>query len=414
MNRFEQEKVAIIGQGYVGLPLAVACAEVGFTVIGIDNNAQRVKELNAGESHIEGISDSVLAAMLAKGKYVASVDFSEVSAVEVVIIAVPTPLDRQRQPDLSALEGAVRTVAPHLKSGTLLISESTSYPGTARGLVFAIIEEILGKEASEIDVASAPERVDPGNSKFHHRNTPRIVAGLTQSAATRAAEFYRRFTDDVIEVSSPEVAEAAKLLENTFRQVNIALVNEIAVISHKLGIDVREVIEAAGSKPYGFMKFFPGAGVGGHCIPVDPSYLSWKAKSVGAKARFIDLANEVNLEMPAYVAGRLIDRLLNAGHAKGDVMILGVAYKSGISDIRETPADGVANALEKAGYEVHWSDPLVSTWRGGDSTEPSNDLVGAIVVTAQPGVTIAPYVNLGIPVLDCTGAFRGIEGVEQL
>lgn len=406
--------MAIIGQGYVGLPLAVACAEVGFTVIGVDNNAQRVKELNAGESHIEGISDSVLAAMLAEGKYIASVDFSKVSAAGVVIIAVPTPLDRQRQPDLSALEGAVRAVAPHLKSGTLLISESTSYPGTARELVFAIIEETLGKEASEIDVASAPERVDPGNSKYHHRNTPRIVAGLTPRATARAAEFYRRFTDEVIEVSSPEVAEAAKLLENTFRQVNIALVNEIAVISHNLGIDVREVIEAAGSKPYGFMKFFPGAGVGGHCIPVDPSYLSWKAKSVGAKARFIDLANEVNLEMPAYVAGRLIERLLNAGHAKGDVMILGVAYKSGISDIRETPADGVANALEKAGYAIRWADPLVSSWRGAESSHISSELVGVIVVTAQPGLRIDPYVSLGIPILDCTGAFRGIAGVEQI
>ena len=410
----EKKTVAIVGQGYVGLPLAVACAEVGFSVIGIDLNSQRVKELNAGQSHIEDIASSKLAAMLADGKYFASVEFSKVGEAGVVIIAVPTPLDANRQPDLSALEGAVRTVAPHLKSGTLLISESTSYPGTARELVLAIIEEILGKEASEIDIASAPERVDPGNVNYNHRNTPRIVAGLTPKATKRAAEFYRTFTDNVIEVSSPEVAEAAKLLENTFRQVNIALVNEIAIISHKLGIDVREVIEAADSKPYGFMKFLPGAGVGGHCIPVDPSYLSWKAKSVGAKARFIDLANEVNLEMPAYVAGRLMDRLISGGRIKGAVMILGVAYKSGIGDIRETPADGVANALEMAGYEVQWSDPLVSTWRGGESTEPSNDLVGAIVVTAQPGLKIDPYVKLGIPVLDCTGTFRGIEGVEQL
>ena len=406
--------MAIIGQGYVGLPLAVACYEVGFSVVGIDVNSQRVAELNSGKSHIEDISDSTVAEMLAKDLYAATTNFSIVSKMDVVIIAVPTPLGANREPDLTALEAAVRKVAPHLKAGTLLISESTSYPGTARELVRPIVEEMLGEKANEIDIASAPERVDPGNVDFNHGNTPRIVAGITPRATKRASEFYRTFTKTVVEVSSPEVAEAAKLLENTFRQVNIALVNEIAIISHKLGIDVREVIDAAGSKPYGFMKFFPGAGVGGHCIPIDPSYLSWKAKSVGAKARFIDLANEVNLEMPTYVAGRLIERLLSAGHNKGVVMILGVAYKSGISDIRETPADGVANALEKDGYEVRWADPLVLSWRGAESSYVSKDLVGAIVVTAQPGLRIDPYVSLGIPVLDCTGAFRGIAGVEQI
>ncbi|CAB5042629.1 unannotated protein [freshwater metagenome] len=409
-----KEKVAIIGQGYVGLPLAVACAEVGLVVTGIDIDARRIGELNKGLSHIEDVPSSKILEMVSSGNYRGTVDFSEVSSCDVVIIAVPTPLDDKREPDLVALRGAVLSVAPHLKPGTLLISESTSYPGTARELVLPIVQEILGAGADEIDVASAPERVDPGNAHYHHRNTPRIVAGLTPAATKRAAEFYRTFTETVIEVSSPEVAEAAKLLENTFRQVNIALVNEIAIISHKLGIEVREVIEAAATKPYGFMKFLPGAGVGGHCIPVDPSYLSWRAKSVGAKARFIDLANEVNLEMPTYVAHRLIKRMKANGRNGGPIVILGVAYKGGVADVRETPAEGVAEAFEAAGYEVRWSDPLVTSWRGSSSVAPSADVAGAIVVTAQPGLEVAPYISLGIPVLDCTGAFRGISGVEQL
>jgi len=406
--------VAIVGQGYVGLPLAVACAEAGFVVTGMDIDAKRVAELNGGVSHIEDVPSAKVAEMIFAGNYQASTDFSGVASSNVVIIAVPTPLDAHREPDLTALKGAVESVAPHLKPGTLLISESTSYPGTARDLVLPILQSFLGAGAAEIDIASAPERVDPGNPIYHHRNTPRIVAGLTPQATKRAADFYRTFTDPVIEVSSPEVAEAAKLLENTFRQVNIALVNEIAMISHKLGIDVREVIEAAATKPYGFMKFLPGAGVGGHCIPVDPSYLSWRAKSVGAPARFIDLANEVNHEMPEYVAGRLVERVRAKGATKGAIVILGVAYKAGVADVRETPADGVAEALEAAGYVVRWSDPLVDSWRGGSSSAPSADLVGAIVVTRQPGLEVAPYTALGIPILDCTGAFRGIAGVEQL
>ena len=406
--------MAIVGQGYVGLPLAVICVKSGFVVTGIDIDANRVAALNAGVSHIEDVTDGQVLEMVSSGSYQGTTDFSKIMGSGVVIIAVPTPLDSHRKPDLKSLEGAVRSVAPHLNPGTLLISESTSYPGTARELILPILMEVLGEGVNAIDIASAPERVDPGNEQYHHRNTPRIVAGLTASATKRAAEFYRNFTDTVIEVASPEIAEAAKLLENTFRQVNIALVNEIAIISHKLGIDVHEVIEAAATKPYGYMKFLPGAGVGGHCIPVDPSYLSWRATSVGAKARFIDLANEVNLEMPKYVTGRLIERLHAKGFASGAVAILGVAYKAGVGDVRETPADGVADALETAGYLVRWQDPLVASWRGGHSTGPTSDLVGAIVVTAQPGLEVLKYVALNIPILDCTGAFRGSDGVEQL
>lgn len=408
------QKVAIIGQGYVGLPLAMACSEAGFAVCGIDIDQSRVDSLNSGNSHIEDVFSDRLKTSLDLGGYHATSNFAEVQNAQIVVIAVPTPLNANREPDLSALKSAVLSVAPQLKPGDLLISESTSYPGTARELILPILTQVLGQNVKEIDIASAPERVDPGNARYHHRNTPRIVAGLTPSATSRAANFYRTFTDSVIEVTSPEVAEAAKLLENTFRQVNIALVNEIAIISNKLGIDVREVIEAAATKPYGFMKFLPGAGVGGHCIPVDPSYLSWRAKSVGAQARFIDLANEVNLEMPKYVARRLVMRM-QANEVKGGVVaILGVAYKAGVGDVRETPAEGVAEALESAGYDIRWVDPLVSVWRGEYSNISTADLVGAIVVTAQSGLDISPYTSLGIPILDCTGFFRNVDEVEQI
>jgi UDP-N-acetyl-D-glucosamine dehydrogenase len=414
MTKFMAERVVVVGQGYVGLPLALAAASAGFEVVGIDIDHGRVNALNLGISHIEDVSNKEISKLNSLGRYRATEDFSEVSSASIVILAVPTPLDAKRAPDLSSLISAVRSVAIHLQPGSLLISESTSYPGTTRELLLPIVEEILGDKAANIDIACAPERVDPGNKEFDHRNTPRIVAGLTQSATTRAADFYRSFTESVIEVTSPEVAEAAKLLENTFRQVNIALVNEIAIISNKLGIDVREVIEAAATKPYGFMKFLPGAGVGGHCIPVDPSYLSWRAKSVGARARFIDLANEVNLEMPKYVVGRLVERIKASGRESGTVTILGVGYKSGVADVRETPATGVADALELAGFTVRWVDPLVAHWRGSKPNPSLDDVVGVIVVTAQPGLMLDSYLALQVPVLDCTGAFRQTLGVEQL
>ena len=294
--------VAIIGQGYVGLPLAMAATSAGWKVIGIDVNKKTVAKLNLGKSHIEDISDQSLQKAISANVYKSSEDFTNVKNADVVVICVPTPLNDKREPDLAFLNGAVTAVAPHLKNDVLLISESTSYPGTVRDVVKGIISTLREDKGAGILLASAPERVDPGNKKYNHKNTPRLISGLTPEATKKAAEFYRSFTETVIEVSSPEVAETAKLLENTFRQVNIALVNEVAIISRALGIDVREVIEAAHSKPYGFMKFTPGAGVGGHCIPVDPSYFSWRAKQVGAQARFIDLANEVNDAMPIYVS----------------------------------------------------------------------------------------------------------------
>jgi UDP-N-acetyl-D-glucosamine dehydrogenase len=405
--------VAIIGQGYVGLPLAIAATSSGWTVIGIDVNGKTVTNLNLGQSHIEDISDLELQKVLSANLYRASIDFNDVSAADVVVICVPTPLNDKREPDLAFLNGAVTAVAPYLKKDVLLISESTSYPGTVRDVVKGLISNIREDKGADILLASAPERVDPGNEKYNHKNTPRLVAGLTPDATKKAAEFYRSFTENVIEVSSPEVAETAKLLENTFRQVNIALVNEVAIISRALGIDVREVIEAANSKPYGFMKFTPGAGVGGHCIPVDPSYLSWRAKQVGAQARFIDLANEVNDQMPKYVSDRLL-KLIGKPASGLNLLICGVAYKPGVGDVRETPADGVAEYLSGLGAKISWHDPLVENWRGQERSALTGKYDGAIVVTPQPGMELSALLAADTPIFDCTGAYKNLPQVEQL
>ena len=407
------KKVAIIGQGYVGLPLAMAATSSGWDVIGIDVNGKTVANLNLGKSHIEDISDKTLQEALSVKLYRASVDFTDVENADVVVICVPTPLNEKREPDLAFLNGAVTAVAPHLKRDVLLISESTSYPGTVRDVVKGIISTLRVDKGAGILLASAPERVDPGNEKYNHKNTPRLVSGLTPEATKKAAEFYRSFTENVIEVSSPEVAETAKLLENTFRQVNIALVNEVAIISRALGIDVREVIEAANSKPYGFMKFTPGAGVGGHCIPVDPSYFSWRARQVGAQARFIDLANEVNDQMPKYVSDRLL-KLIGKPVKGLQLLICGVAYKPGVGDVRETPADGVAQYLTDLGAKVSWHDPLVGNWRGEKSALLSEKFDGAIVVTPQPGMDLKALIDSKTPIFDCTGAYKGLPLVEQL
>ena len=293
-------RVAIIGQGYVGLTIAVSAAEVGHEVTGFDVNAELVSHLNSGVSHIEGISDSQLKGFVSSGVYKASTQPADLDGSEVVVIAVPTPLTEARNPDLSFVHAAVELIQNNLKAPTLVINESTSYPGTLR-------KEIAGRIAGITHLyASSPERVDPGNTHWGTKNTPRLIGGLTSEAVSKAKEFYSSFCDSVIEVSSPEVAEAAKIFENTFRQVNIALVNEFAQIADALGISGREVLDAAATKPYGFMEFNPGPGVGGHCIPVDPTYLAYVANEVGVPATFIKRANEVNLAMPAYVVKRVI------------------------------------------------------------------------------------------------------------
>jgi UDP-N-acetyl-D-glucosamine dehydrogenase len=395
-------RVAIIGQGYVGLTIAVGAAGAGHSVIGFDVNDGLVAALNAGTSHIEGVSDKELATFIASGTYKASTEPAVIEGCDVIVIAVPTPLDDARNPDLSYVHAAADLIAKNVKSPALIINESTSYPGTLRNEIATRITAV------EHMYASSPERVDPGNTQWGTKNTPRLIGGLTPAAVTKAKEFYETFCDTIIEVSSPEVAEAAKIFENTFRQVNIALVNEFAQIADALGISGREVIDAAATKPYGFMEFNPGPGVGGHCIPVDPSYLAHVANQVGVPATFIKRANEVNLAMPAYVVKRVI---AGAGGSIKDkkVVVVGVSYKSNVADTRETPAAAVIDLLRQEGATVAWHDDLVSNWRG----ESSSNIKGAdiaVLVTKHDGLDLAALKSCGY-LFDCTGTIAGADGI---
>ena len=351
-------KVAVIGQGYVGLPIALSAAKAGFNVVGFDTNPDIVVNLNAGNSHIADIQDSFLLSFLESGFYKGTSNPSEFSDAEIVVIAVPTPLDSNRNPDLSYLMSACEIVGKHLQVEALVINESTSFPGTLRNIISKQISELSNKEHL---YAVSPERVDPGNRDWKIDNTHRIISGLTDEATRKARQFYESFCESIIEVSTPEVAEAAKLFENTFRQVNIALVNELALISRSLGISVREVLDAADTKPYGFMKFNPGLGVGGHCIPVDPSYLAFVARNSGSDAAFIELANKVNLQMPKKIVERV--RLENLGTLAGKkILVCGISYKPDVSDVRESPSIELIKLLRAEGADVCWHDPVVVTY----------------------------------------------------
>ena len=395
-------RVAIIGQGYVGLTIAVGAAGAGHKVVGFDANADLVKALNSGVSHIEGISHSALKSFLSNNTYTASADAAALNGCDVVVIAVPTPLTEARNPDLSFVHAAVELIQNNVRSPALIINESTSYPGTLRKEIAARINGITHL------YASSPERVDPGNTHWGTKNTPRLIGGLTPEAVTKAKEFYSSFCDSVIEVSSPEVAEAAKIFENTFRQVNIALVNEFAQIADALGISGREVLDAAATKPYGFMEFNPGPGVGGHCIPVDPTYLAYVANEVGVPATFIKRANEVNLAMPAYVVKRVIAG--GGGSVKGkSVVVVGVSYKANVADTRETPAASIIDLLRQAGATVTWHDPLVGSWRGEESSDLGTSDV-AVVVTKHDVVSIAD-IKKSSYIFDCTGSIAGADGI---
>ena len=395
-------RVAIIGQGYVGLTIAVGAAGVGHKVVGFDVNAGLVDQLNSGKSHIEGISNSQLAGYTSSGSFIASTDPSLLEGSDVIVIAVPTPLDENRNPDLSYVHAAADLINQQVKTPALVVNESTSYPGTLRKEIAARIRGV------EHLFASSPERVDPGNTQWGTKNTPRLIGGLTPAAAAKAKEFYGSFCDSIIEVSSPEVAEAAKIFENTFRQVNIALVNEFAQISDALGISSREVIHAAATKPYGFMPFNPGPGVGGHCIPVDPSYLAHVANEVGVPATFIKRANEVNLSMPAYVVKRVVAGA-DGSIAGKSVVVVGVSYKANVADTRETPAAAVIDLLRAQGATVVWHDDLVDSWRGEYSTALGAFDI-ALVVTKHHGVSDSA-IKTSKYVFDCTGSIPGADGI---
>jgi len=395
-------RIAIIGQGYVGLTIAISAAGAGHEVVGFDINEVLVSDLSAGKSHIEGISDSQLIAFVGTGAYKATTDPTLLNDVDVIVIAVPTPLTQSREPDLSYIHAAVELVRNNVMNSTLIVNESTSYPGTLRNEIAAHLTEMQHL------YASSPERVDPGNTQWGTKNTPRLIGGLSPEAVSKAKEFYSSFCDTVIEVSSPEVAEAAKIFENTFRQVNIALVNEFAQIADALGISGREVLDAAATKPYGFMEFNPGPGVGGHCIPVDPIYLAYVANEVGVPATFIKRANEVNLAMPAYVVKRVIAGA--SGSVKGkSVVVVGVSYKANVADTRETPAASIIDLLRGVGATVTWHDPLVGSWRGESSAELGARDV-AVVVTKHDVVSVSD-IKKSSYVFDCTGSIPGADGI---
>jgi len=400
-------KITVIGQGYVGLTISAFAGEF-FEVVGFDNNQKIVSQLNAGISHIEGVESSVLQKWIKAGRYKATASGSDIADVDLAVIAVPTPLSNDRKPDLTYIDAACRTIGENVKKSVLVINESTSYPGTLRNFIKSAIEKYSVSPVEHL-YAISPERVDPGRGDYNQKNTPRLYSGLTAEASEKTREFYSRFCDELIEVSSPEVAEASKLFENTFRQVNIALVNEFAQITNALGISVYETLDAANTKPYGFMKFTPSAGVGGHCIPVDPTYLAAVAEEHGAPATFIRRANDVNLEMSKYVVDRV--QADNGGSLQGkSVLVVGVAYKPNVADVRETAAELVIEHLRNRGAVVSWHDDVVGTWHGENSAPLSGAEI-AIVVTKHDSVDEKAIVASAPYVFDTTGKIKGVKGL---
>jgi UDP-N-acetyl-D-glucosamine dehydrogenase len=413
-------KVVIVGQGYVGLPLAVAGAEAGFDVTGFDSDPARVAMLNEGRSPIDDITDAALAAVVSAGRFRASVDPSCMRDASTIVICVPTPYHADA-PDLSFIEAAARDVAANLTPGAIVVLESTTYPGTTEEVLLPILEAGSGLTAgTDFDVAFSPERIDPGNEKYGIRNTPKIVGALTERGTELAATFYGSFVDRVVRVSGPRSAEMAKLLENTFRHINIALVNELAIVARELDVDIWEVIDAAATKPFGFMPFYPGPGVGGHCIPVDPMYLSWRVKQLGGAAKFIDLARDVNDAMPAYCLSRVQDLLndIERPLKRSRIVVLGVAYKANISDMRESPALPLIEGLRARGADVVFHDPHVESVRLADgvvleSSPLTDDLLrsaACVVVVTGHDIIDFEHVAATAPLVFDTRNTPGLRG----
>ncbi len=406
--------VAVIGAGYVGVPLATTFAEAGRRVLLLDVQADLVEALNRGESHIEDVTSERLAPLVHTGNIVATADYELVKQAHAILIALPTPLSKQREPDLTAIERAARSLAPVLQRGQVVVLESTTWPGTTREVLQPILEEGSGlKAGSDFYLAMSPERVDPGREDWTTKSTPKVVGGIDAASTKAASDVYRSALDAVHEVSTPDAAELTKLLENIFRSVNIALVNELAQLTDRMGIDVWEVVEAAGTKPFGFMSFKPGPGLGGHCIPLDPFYLSWKAREYDFTTRFIELAGEVNNNMP-YFCRSVISQALNHGAQKSlkgsKVLVLGVAYKPDIADSRETPAEKIIHLLSNAGADVAYHDPHVPEFEGLKSAplEPeSYDCVA--IVTNHSSIDYGDLVRRAQLVVDFRNATKGHE-----
>lgn len=402
MPKGQPDVIAIIGQGYVGLPLAMSAVKAGWKVYGVDLDVGKIEKLRQGVSPVEDIQDSEIKSALGLGLYEPTTLFEKISPARVVAICVPTPLDESLKPDLSMLRNAATSIAPYLGKRTLLVSESTSFPGTLRNVIIPIIMDLEENKTKELMFASAPERVNPGDKVWNQGNTPRLVGGIDSGSLECAVNFYQQICSSVVTVSSPEIAEAAKLLENTFRLVNIALVDELAQACDAAGLSVYEVITAASTKPYGFMPFYPGVGIGGHCIPVDPLYLTSWADVEGVSLDLTKAANRVSRNMPNYVAQRAMS--LVPGISNPSVLILGVAYKPGVADVRETPASELKLALEKLGAQVFWHDPFVANWEGTSPAELNVDYDVAILATYQPGMELNLLRNDTKPLLDCTNS----------
>jgi UDP-N-acetyl-D-glucosamine dehydrogenase len=408
-------KVGIIGMGYVGLPLAVAFAEAGHDVFGVEVDPVRVAALDRGESYVEDISSERLAAV--RDRLHATTRYADLAKVDAAVIAVPTPLTRNREPDLEPLEDSAARLGEVLQEGQLVVLESTTYPGTTREELVPILEERSGLRAGvDFNVAFSPERVDPGRTDYTLRTTPKVVGGLTPACLERAIALYSEVCDHLVPVSKPEAAELSKLLENVFRSVNIALVNELAILCDRMGIDIWEVVEAASTKPYGFMRFDPGPGMGGHCLPVDPFYLAWKAREYDMPTEFIELAGEVNMAMP-YFCVEKITRALN-DHSKAvrgsKVVILGVAYKEGVGDLRESPGLKIMRILRDRGANIVFHDDYVGALpEFGLQSEPLDEALQgadcAVIVTAHPELDVEAVVRSAPLVVDFRGATRGIE-----
>jgi UDP-N-acetyl-D-glucosamine dehydrogenase len=394
------KNITVFGQGYVGLPLALSAASSGFSVSGVDSDSEKVSKINSGISPIEDISSEEISVAIKSGLYRCLTLADKIYDAEVILICVPTPLDSNHQPDFSFLNSAIKSAGKILKQGALVIVESTIQPGTTRNLIIPILEKESGLSSKQFLVAYSPERIDPANKTWKIGNTPKLVAGLTDEAAQKAKDFYAKFINQVDVCDSLEVAETAKLLENSFRLVNISFINELAIFCQKIGIDINDVVKAAATKPYGFMPFYPSVGVGGHCIPVDPLYLANAAKEAGAPTRFIELADQINLEMPNYFVGRANEILGGLNGKK--VLVIGVAYKPNVADVRETPVASLITGLEKSGASVFWHDDLVKTWNNQSSVPITDQYDLAIIATPHDYIQLS---KLGkIPILNTRGS----------
>ena len=393
----ELDRINVLGLGYVGLPLAINAAKSGYLVTGFDIDKDKIRKLQAGISELPEFESSELLKLQASGN-LEFLDFlPKQLKPSIFIIAVPTPLDKERNPDLTMLKSACELISSVIFDGSLVINESTSYIGTLNNLIKPTITSIT--VLANLDFAVAPERIDPGNKKWDLKSTPRLLAGINERSTKRAIDFYSRFSDHIHPLSSPEVAEAAKLFENTFRQVNIALVNELSQITNSLKIPTHEVIEAASTKPYGFMPFYPSIGVGGHCIPIDPSYLAYSAESVGVKANFIDLANRVNLSTPYSVGQRIKARLDGDLNGK-KIQIAGISYKPNVADMRESPVIELMKELSKLGAMISWHDPLVKEWGGHHSIALDAMVDLGIITSPHDSIDFTIWQESGIDVLD--------------